>query len=101
MLRFSFLLALPSSSQDDDTSSLASAQPSPTFASNDMKIPKNEKVRQHPRYSLRVLAIVTLIISLIINTIATNTFYYYVAHDLTSWAYLPVTSSLLLSLRAH
>ena len=47
-------------------------------------------IRQHPRYSLRVLGLATLCISFIINTIACNIFYYYVAHKLTSWAFVPV-----------
>ena len=66
----------------------AAAQRSPKNSMDNSSHP----IRQHPRYSLRVLGLVTLGISFIINTIACNVFYYYVAHKLTSWAFVPVCS---------
>lgn len=47
-------------------------------------------MRQHDRFSLRALACVISIASLILNTVTTHTFYYHPAHLLTSSAYLPV-----------
>ena len=110
MLRFSFLLALPTSSSRSpyssdnesdsdsdsdigiDTSSLAPALPSPKHLTlrPRMKRVSWSSVRKHPRYSIRVLGLVAVGISLVVNTTATNAFYYYVVHGLTVWAYLPV-----------
>jgi len=51
-------------------------------------------MRQHARYGLRMLGLTTIIGSFVINTVATKTFYYHVAHRLTAWAYLPVSPPL-------
>ena len=42
------------------------------------------------RFPLRILALLTILVSLILNTITTHTFRYHPAHFLTSSAYLPV-----------
>jgi len=47
-------------------------------------------MRQHDRFPLRILALLTILASLILNTLTTHTFRYHPAHLLTSSAYLPV-----------
>ena len=47
-------------------------------------------MRQHDRFTLRMLACATVIASLVLNSLATRAFYYHPAHSLTLSAYLPV-----------
>jgi len=56
---------------------------------------RKKAMRQHDRFPLRILALLTILASLILNTLTTHTFRYHPAHLLTSSAYLPVRRPLL------